>query len=194
MSPLACSVPNIASGGVPAEPPSPARPWFALHVKPHHERTAHLALSSKGLQCYLPLYPSRRRWSDRSKDLLLPLFPGYLFCRLSPRDRLRVETTPSVLAIVGCGGSFLSVPESEISAIEIMLASGRPVLPHPYFKQGDFVFIHRGPLQGLEGILLQVKNIWRVVVSVTLLQRSVSVEVDRESVSPSPNHRRYATN
>jgi transcription antitermination factor NusG len=140
------------------------------------------------------LYPSHRRWSDRSKDLLLPLFPGYLFCRLSLRDKLRVETTPSVLAIVGSAGRFQPIPESEICAIQIMLASGRPLLPHPYLKAGDFVFIHRGPLQGLEGILLQVKNIWRVVVSVTLLQRSVSVEVDRESVSPSPNRHQYATN
>ena len=122
----------------------------------------------------------------------MPLFPGYLFCRLSPQHQLRVETTPSVLSIVSSAGRLLPIPEAEISAIQIMLASGRSILPHPYLKEGDFVFFHRGPLQGLEGILVQVKNLWRVVVSVTLLQRSVSVEVDRESVSPSPNHRKYA--
>lgn len=70
-----------------------------------------------------------------------------------------------------------------------MLASGLPVTPYPYLKEGDFVYIHRGPLQGLEGILVQIKNLWRVVVSVTLLQRSVAVEVDRETVSPSSRSR-----
>ena len=193
MSQLAVSVPIPAAGPGPAQP-SPAPPWFAVHVRPRHERTAETALSNKGLQCFLPVYPSRRRWSDRSKNLLLPLFPGYLFCRLETRDRLRVETTPSVLTIVGSAGRPLPVPEAEVSAIQALLASGRPVLPHPYVHEGDFVYIHRGPLQGLEGILLQVKNIWRVVVSVTILQRSVSVEVDRDCVSPSPNYRRYATN
>lgn len=191
MSQLAVNAPVTLSGGLSA--PNPPLPWFALQVRPHHERTAHAALTNKGLECFLPLYPSRRHWSDRSKNLLLPLFPGYLFCRLSPRDRLRVETTYSVLAILGSAGRLLPVPEAEISAIRTLLASGQAILPHPYLREGDFVVIHRGPLQGLEGILLQVKNLWRVVVSVTLLRRSVSVEVDRACVSPSPNHHRYAT-
>jgi transcription antitermination factor NusG len=88
-----------------------------------------------------------------------------------------------VLFILACGDRLAPVPDSEIDAVRTMLASGRPVLPCPYLKEGTSVYIHRGPLQGLEGILLQVKNLWRVVVSVTLLQRSVAVEVDRETIS-----------
>jgi len=160
-------------------------PWFALRVRPQQERSALLALRNKGLHGYLPLYRTRRRWSDRYKELQLPLFPGYLFCRFSPLDRLRVETTPSVLYIVTWGHRLEPVSDSEIAAVQSMLASGLPATPYPYLKDGDFVYIHRGPLQGLEGILVQVKSIWRVVVSVTLLQRSVAVEVDRETIAPS---------
>ena len=167
---------------------SPA-PWFAVRVRPQHEKTAHLALSHMGLESCLPLYRSRRQWSDRYKELLLPLFPGYLFCRFHPQDKLRVETTSSVLAIVSYGACLAPVPDSEISAVQLMLASGLPVGPYPYLKEGDLVYIHRGPLRGLEGILLQVKNHWRVIVSVTLLQRSVSAEVDREFVSLSSRFR-----
>jgi transcription antitermination factor NusG len=166
-------------------------PWFALRIKPQHEKTARLALFHKGFESYLPLYRSRRRWSDRYQELDLPLFPGYLFCRFSPLDKLRVETTPSVLSVVACGDRLQPVPESEIDAVRTMLASGLPVLPCPYLKEGNPVYVHRGPLQGLQGTLLLVKGTWRVVVSVTLFQRSVSVEVDRETVSPASASSRH---
>jgi len=179
-------VPPIAFPVPPAEAP-PA--WFALRVKARHEKIASLALSTKGLESYLPLYRSRRCWSDRYKELQLPLFPGYLFCRFSAADKLRVETTPAVLSVVSCGRHPVPVPETEIAAVETMLASGLPVLPCPFLREGQLVYIHRGPLQGLEGLLLEFKNTWRVVVSVTLLQRSVAVEVDRETVSPASTAR-----
>ena len=192
MSTSEAPVPAAAFGGAPCTAPLGLPPWFAVQVRPRHEQTAHRALSNKGLECYLPLYSCRHRWSDRLKDLQLPLFPGYLFCRLSFRDKLLVETTPGVLHIVGWRERWLPVAESEISSIRILLASGRPVFPHPYMREGERVCVHSGPLQGLEGILLEVKNIWRVVVSVTLLKRSVSVEVDRECVSPLCRRQNYA--
>ncbi len=185
MALLATAAPLTALPGPPPEAEPVARPWFALRVRPQHEKSAALVLANKGLQAYLPLYPSRRRWSDRYRELQLPLFPGYLFCRFSPLDRLRVETTPSILYIVTWGPHLQTVPDSEIAAVQNILASGLPATPYPYLKEGDFVYLHRGPLQGLEGILVQVKNLLRVVVSVTLLQRSVAVEVDWETISPS---------
>ena len=179
-------VPPIAFPVPPAEAP-PA--WFALRVKVRHEKIASLALSTKGFESYLPLYRSRRCWSDRYKELQLPLFPGYLFCRFSVADRLRIEATPAVRSIVSWGNLLAPVPETEIAAIQTMLASGLPVMPCPFLKEGHVMYIHRGPLRGLEGILLEVKHTWRVVVSVTLLQRSVAVEVDRESVFPASTSR-----
>jgi len=156
--------------------------WYALRVKPQHEKSAAASLENKGFPYYLPLYRSRRRWSDRFKELHLPLFPGYLFCRFSLRHRLLVETTPGVRSIVSCTQPPEPVPDSEIAALRTMLASGLTVAPWPFLKVGNCVYIDRGPLCGLEGILIQIKSTWRLVVSVDLLQRSVAVEVDREAV------------
>jgi transcription antitermination factor NusG len=159
-------------------------PWFAIRVKSRHERIIATALHSKGYDVFLPLYKSRRRWSDRIKTLELPLFPGYLFCRFEIMKRLPVITTPGILHVVGVGKTFIPVDEGEINAIQAVVASRLGVQPWPYLRVGQRVRIDRGPLNGVEGILLAVKNTHRLVISVTLLQRSVAVEVDEQWASP----------
>lgn len=166
--------------------------WFALTVKPNHERAAVQALEWKGWETFLPLYRCRRRWSDRVKELELPLFAGYVFCRFPVRDKGRILSTPSVVSVVGFAGKPVAVADEEIEAVRKMTGSGLRVGPWPYLRVGQRVRIEAGPLCGLEGILLQLKDAWRVVVSVELLQRSVAAEVDRDVVSPllSPANRR----
>ena len=156
--------------------------WFAVTVRPQHEKAAAHGLERKGLEDFLPLYRDRRRWSDRVKELELPLFPGYVFCRFTLRQRAAVLATPGVRSIVGFGRTPAVVPQAEIEAIQAMVASGLPARPWPFLKVGQTVRIERGPLSGLEGILVQLKDAWRVVVSVPLLQRSVAVEIDRDVV------------
>lgn len=154
--------------------------WYALTVKPNHERAVAQALVCKNLESFLPLYLTRRRWSDRIKELELPLFAGYVFCRFADGERTKALTTPGVTSVVGFGNRPAPVTEEEIHAVRTMLASGLPVGPWPYLRVGERVRIEAGPLRGLEGILTQVKDVWRVVVSVELLQRSVAAEVDRD--------------
>jgi transcription antitermination factor NusG len=158
-------------------------PWYALTVKPNHERAAAQTLEFKGLLSFLPLYRARRRWSDRVKELELPLFAGYVFCRFAGAERARVLATPGVSSVVGFGNKPAPVAEEEIDAVRTMVASGLPVGPWPFLRAGERVRIEAGPLCGLEGILIQVKDVWRVVVSVEILQRSVAAEVDRDVVS-----------
>jgi transcription antitermination factor NusG len=153
--------------------------WFALTVKPQHERAVAGALKVKDLEEFLPLYRDRRRWSDRIKELELPLFPGYVFCRFDPCRKASVLATPGVRSVVSFGRTPVPLAESEIESIRAMIASGLPVGPWPFLNTGQTVRIEHGPLCGLEGILVQLKDAWRVVVSVPLLQRSVSVELDR---------------
>lgn len=158
--------------------------WFALQVKPRHEQTVAEALRSKGLEDFCPRYVALRRWSDRVKRLELPLFPRYVFCRFDRRQSLTALTTPGVVSILGIGKTPLPVADEEISALQAIVQSHLPSQPWPFLRIGQFVRLEHGPLAGLEGLLLDFKGQYRVVVSVTLLQRSVDVEIDRCWVAP----------
>lgn len=161
--------------------------WYALTVKPNHERSAAEALQWKGWETFLPTYRCRRRWSDRIKQLELPLFAGYVFCRFAALEKARILATPSVVSVVGFAGRPAAVPDEEIEAVRRMTGSGLQVGPWPFLRVGQRVRIAAGPLCGLEGILLQLKDAWRVVVSVELLQRSVAAEVERDMVEGIPS-------
>jgi transcription antitermination factor NusG len=126
----------------------------------------------------------RKRWSDRYKDLQQPLFCGYVFCRFDVYQRLPIVVTPGVSRIVGVGRTPCPVPESEIDALRVIEESGLNYEPWPFLKAGQRVRIESGPLRSLEGLLVEVKSRRRLVVSVTLLQRSVGAEVDSADVTP----------
>jgi transcription antitermination factor NusG len=140
-------------------------------------------LQVKGYEYYLPVYRDRRRWSDRFVESDQPLFPGYLFCRFDVGQRLAINTTPGVVSIVGFGLGPACIPDAEIKAVQMVLLRGCKPQPHSAIQQGQRVRVHHGSLNGLDGILIKTKNDWRIVVSVTILQRSVSIEIDRECVS-----------
>jgi transcription antitermination factor NusG len=180
-------------GSVPAEGDATMvlPPWFALRVRPNYEKPVAAALRGKGFQEFLPLVQSRRQWSDRVKIMDLPLFPGYLFCRLSLEQRMPLLTTPGFLYLVGVGKNPEAVNESEIEAIQSVLRSGLPVAPWPSLMVGQKVRLKHGPLRGLEGVLTKIANQHRMYVAVTLLKRSISVEVAPEWIdtikAPTPS-------
>lgn len=153
-------------------------PWYAVRVKPNYEKPVAAALRGKGLEEFLPLFRSKRRWSDRVKVMDLPLFPGYVFCRLNLEARMPLITTPGFLYIVGVGKNPEPVDEAEIQAIQSVLRSGVAVTPWPSLVVGQKVQLKRGPLRGLVGVLTKIAaNQLRMYVSVILLKRSISVEV-----------------
>lgn len=158
--------------------------WFALTVKPRHEKAAAEQLNRKGIESYVPLYRARRRWSDRWKEVELCLFPGYVFSRYGFDRRMDVLKVPSVQSVVGFGGKEEPVPDTEIEAVQSILQSGRPVLPWEYLEVGQRVRIVEGSMEGVEGLLVRKKDSWRVVVSVEMLRRSVAVEIDRDMIRP----------
>ncbi|MHB8413553.1 MAG: transcription termination/antitermination protein NusG [Candidatus Acidiferrales bacterium] len=157
--------------------------WFALSVKSRYEKTVATFLESKGYEWFLPLYKSRRCWSDRIKEMDVPLFPGYLFCRFDIYNRFPVLMIPGVQHIVG--GTQLPTPieASEIEALQVVVNTKLSREPWPFLQLGDRVKIEQGSLAGIEGILLQIKGRHRLVLSVTLLQRSVAVDIDGAWVS-----------
>ena len=160
------------------------RSWFAIRVRSNYERITGAHLRERGYDQFAPSYRSERRWSDRTKEIEQLLFPGYIFCRFDSGDRLLVLTAPGVVDVVGFGKTPERIPDEEIERVRRMVESGLLVTPHPFLNVGQAVLIERGPLTGLEGILVEVKGKHRLVVSINLLQRSVSAEVDRRSVRP----------
>lgn len=158
--------------------------WFAIRVKSRCERVVSEALRQKGYDEFLPMYWSRRRWSDRVKVMQMPLFSGYLFCRFSVSDRVPILATPGVVLIVGQGRTPLPIDSEEINAIRTAVNSGCRVEPWPQLEVGRTVRIEEGSLRGLEGVLLRFKGTNQLILGVQLLQRAVAVEVPDKWVVP----------
>jgi transcription antitermination factor NusG len=158
--------------------------WFALRTRSNFERQCAFSLSQKGFETFLPSYRSRRRRWDRTVDLELPLFPGYLFCRFDFGHRLPILMSPGVVHIVGGGSIPEPVPEAEIATVRTIVESQLKAEPWPFLEIGQQVRITAGPLAGVEGILVSAKGRSRLVVSITLLQRSIAAEIDGTWVRP----------
>jgi transcription antitermination factor NusG len=161
-----------------------ASPWWVLYTRHQHEKTVAEMLSAKDFEVFLPLYESVRRWKDRKKLLTLPLFPCYVFVRGGLDRRLQVVTTPGIHTILFHGESVAIVPEAEIQAIRKAVEGPFRVEPHPFLKCGEWVRVTRGSLEGVEGILIRKKNLYRLVLSVDMMAQSVAVEIDATDVEP----------
>ena len=153
-------------------------PWYAILTKTGREKNARLLLENSGFECYLPVSKSSRKWSDRKKEVEVPLFPGYLFCRMNPNNRLPVLITPGVVQIVGTGKTPIPIEEQEIAAIQRVGRSELSTMPWPYLQVGQMARIEAGPLQGMSGIVIRIKSGLKLVLSIQLLQRSIAVEID----------------
>jgi len=154
--------------------------WFAVQVKPKHEKNVSKLLEYKGLESFLPLYRAHRRWSNRNRELHLPLFPGYVFCKLdSNRRTTPVLATPGVFSFVRFGRDLAAVDDGEIASLQNLMRSGLPAEPWPRLVEGEEVEIEDGPLTGCRGKVIEFRKGPRLVLSVTLLCRAVLVELDR---------------
>ena len=158
--------------------------WFAVQVWTGREQPCAMHLRARGYEVFLPCYQERRRWSDRVKRIERALFAGYVFCRITPAVAAKLVTTPGVLRIVGDSHGPLPIRTEEIEAIQRIVETGRATEPWPYLQIGECVRIETGPLRGTEGVVLRVHNQHRLIVSVSLLQRSVAVEINPEWVTP----------
>jgi transcription antitermination factor NusG len=158
--------------------------WYALYVRSRHEKVVETGLRGKGYSAFSPFYRTKRKRVDRIAEVDVPLFPGYVFCLFEANKRLPILTTPGIVGVVGPGNRPEPVEDHEIASIRTIALSGRPVQPWPFLRSGQRIRLHAGPLMGAEGIFLRVKNECHLVVSITLLQRSVSVVIERDHVAP----------
>ncbi len=168
--------------------------WFALQVRTRWESSTAVLLSGKGYDTFLPTFKTRKRWNGKLREISAPLFPGYVFCQFDVQKRLPILITPGVLAVVGRGRIPLPVDDGEISSLQTVVSSGLQAKPWPYLEVGQKIRIESDILGGLEGILINFKGSHRVVVSVSLLRRSVALEIDRCCVKPAGSIRNPAPN
>jgi transcription antitermination factor NusG len=160
--------------------------WNAVYTRHQHEKSVAEILAGNGLETFLPTYNTVRQWSDRKKELAMPLFPCYVFVRSSFERRFRIITTPGVHSVVMFAGRPAVISELEIDAIRKAVDSRLKVEPHPFLQCGDWVRVTSGPLTDVEGILIRKKGSFRLILSAELLGKSIAVEIDAFNVKPLP--------
>lgn len=165
--------------------------WFALRVRSNFETTTARLLENAGYEVLLPTYRTLRRWSDRVKQIQVPLFPGYVFCQMDINHRTPVLRTPGIVRIIGFGDDSTPVPKHEIASVRAIVESRVFSKPWPFLAVGDRIIVERGPLAGTEGFLISAGEEYRLVVSITLLRRSMAVELEREWVRPADHTSRH---
>jgi transcription antitermination factor NusG len=156
--------------------------WFAVYTASNHEKRVAQHLSGKQIETFLPLYSVTKRWKNRTTAKVdLPLFPGYVFARIRPTERIRVLEVPMVYSIVGNRHEPAAVPDTEIERLRALLQE-RQAYPFPYLKVGNRVRIRSGAFAGLEGIVVRTYGRLSVVLSVDMIQKSVAVHVEADEL------------
>lgn len=153
--------------------------WYAVHTRSRHEKLVGRQLERHGFSTLVPLTTQVRQWSDRRKVVEMPLFPGYAFVRMvyEPEQKLRVLGTDGIVNFVGVHGQGIPIPDRQIDDIQILLNAKVPVESHPFLKVGQRVRIRSGSLNGTEGILVGQEADRMLVITVELIQRSVSIRL-----------------
>ncbi|HET7215100.1 MAG TPA: UpxY family transcription antiterminator [Terriglobia bacterium] len=177
-------MPHEVTGRSYTRTPATEARWYAAYTRWRHEKAVAEQLQTKGIETFLPLYKTVRRWKNGNHRVQLPLFPGYAFARFALADRLPVLKVPGVVCLVGFNGMPAALEEGEVEGLRQALAAGAGAEPHPYLTEGRRVRITAGPLAGREGVLVRRQGAVRVVLSIDLIQRSVLVDIASEELEP----------
>jgi transcription antitermination factor NusG len=163
----------------------PSQRWYAVHTRSKYEKTVRAELTAKGVANFLPSVHEIHQWKDREKVVERPIFPGYIFVRITdrPAEIIPILRTEGTVRILGGGRDIEPVPDSEIEAIQRLVDAKMPFLPHPCLHEGDRVKVKSGPLRDVEGTLVRVnQHQGRLVLAIEMLSRAVAVEVDLRDI------------
>jgi transcription termination/antitermination protein NusG len=175
---VACPQPSPIALCIPFCEPEASLPWFALFIRQREREQCEAYLASRSYEYFSPTRSEVRQWSDRKKVTIQPLFPGYLFCRFDPRKSAPVLRAPGVIEIVSGGNVYLEVDALQIENVQRCLQSGFALDVLPTLAQGQKVRIMSGPLTGVEGVLTVLKQQLRVGLEISMMNRTVLVEVN----------------
>jgi transcription termination/antitermination protein NusG len=159
--------------------------WFALYTKSRHEKLVVRELQKKGIETFLPLRKITRDWSDRKKTIEEPLFQGYLFVHMPLKERWTVLNTVGAVRFIGKSAADpIEVPEKELLTVRQFIEQEIQVDPFPYLKEGQRVYVRSGPFKGTEGIVVRKDRHCRLVISLDMLMKSISVIIDEACIEP----------
>lgn len=180
---------SFAAGRLPEVTIAPAIPderrWYAVYTYPQHEKVVAEQLETKSVEAFLPTCSSRRRWKDRSVEIARPLFPGYVFTRISSGDRIKVVSIPSVVRILSFNGRPAEISEQEIESVRLCVGGGARLEAHPFPEVGERVRVSSGAFEGVEGVVVDRKNKCKIIVSISLIHQAVALEIDASRLEPS---------
>jgi transcription termination/antitermination protein NusG len=161
--------------------------WFAVRTLSRHEKLVRDQLAKRNVEHFLPTTKRLTQWTDRKKEVEVPLFPGYCFARLRWEDRLTVLQSQGVLCFVGSVARAEPIPDEEIDSLSKVLKNSSELADHPVLTEGMLVAVIHGPLQGVKGRLVREARYARLVLSITLIQRAIAIEIDADNVAPASN-------
>lgn len=173
-------LPEVLTVPVAAETPR----WYAVYTYPRHEKAVAEQLEAKCVEAFLPIFARRSRWKDRNVELSLPLFPGYVFTRITMGDRTKIVSTPSVVRILSFNGRPAEIPDQEIESVRLCVGGGATLEVHPIPEVGELVRVCSGVFEGVEGIVLNRKNKCKVIISISLIHQAVALEIDSKDLEP----------
>lgn len=154
--------------------------WFAVQTKARHEKRVAAELEEKGLAAFLPLCSELHQWSDRKRQVDLPLFSTYVFVRIGGEQssRIKVLQTNSVFRFVGVRGMGSPIPDEQIETLQTIIRKKLPFSQHPFLNVGQKVRVRGGSLDGICGVLSAINNDRSLIVSVDSIQRSLAIRMD----------------
>lgn len=152
--------------------------WYAVYTYPRHEKSVMEHFESKSLEAFLPTFTAESRWKDRRVRLQTPIFPGYVFARINASHRNKILSSPGVIRMLCFNGMPAPIDDVEIESIKLCMEQGMAFEPCSFLEVGDRVRVKSGVLEGLEGYISRRKNDRRLIVPITLIHQSVTIEVD----------------
>jgi transcriptional antiterminator NusG len=156
--------------------------WYALWTRSRHERLVASELATRHVEAFLPTIARWSAWKDRRKKIEWPLFPGYCFARFDAHTRFIVLNTAGVATILSFNGEPAPIPDQEIENIRRLVTSDLRFDPCPLIREGMMVEVVHGPLAGVVGRLIRKGPHAHLILSVEMVNRAVSVQVDASDV------------
>lgn len=159
--------------------------WYPVYTNPRAEKKAHQLLIQKGIESYLPLTKTLKQWSDRKKWVEEPLISSYLFVRITARELEQVLMTNGICRFIYFSGKIASMPESQIQSLKLLLATDSQLeVTSRNFQKGEQVLIKAGPLQGLQGELIEFQSSKRLLIRIDHIGQSVLIQVSKAFTEP----------